>query len=139
MRQLSRNWATFAKRKHINTAFFWYMVGIAVLWGGTKPNPPPPSVEEEGIKIVSHSVTKDGVAVEFETTDPRVTDETEFVVEFRKRPIMLGDTVVETPDDLKWRELGRTKSRKVLREIFLLDSTFEMRVRADITGSEVTE
>ena len=40
---------------------------------------------------------------------------------------------------MKWRELGRTKSRKVLREIFLLDSTFEMRVRADITGSEVTE
>lgn len=139
MRRKFREWADFAKRKPIEAMFIWCMAGIAVLWGGTKPNPPPPSVEEEGIKIVTHSVTRDGVAVEFETTDPRVTDETEFVVEFRKRPIMLGDTVVETPDDLKWRELGRTKSRKVLREIFLLDSTFEMRVRADITGSEVTE
>lgn len=139
MRRTFRKWADFAKRKPIEATFIWCMVGIAVLWGGTKPNPPPPSVEEEGIKIVNHSVTKDGVSVEFETTDPRVTDETEFVVEFRKRPIMLGDTIVETPDDLKWRELGRTKSRKVLREIFLLDSTFEMRVRADITGSEVTE
>ena len=139
MRRNFRKWADFVKRKPIEATFIWCMVGIAVLWGGTKPNPPPPSVEEEGIKIVNHSVTKDGVAVEFETTDPRVTDETEFVVEFRKRPIMLGDTIVETPDDLKWRELGRTKSRKVLREIFLLDLTFEMRVRADITGSEVTE
>ena len=71
--------------------------------------------------------------VEWGTEDPRVTDETEFIVEFRKRPIMLGDTVVLTPAELKWQELGRTKDRKLAKDIFLLDSTYELRIRADVT------
>ena len=92
---------------------------------------------EEGIKITKHTATPEGVSVAWETEDPRVTDgETEYVVEFRKKPIMLGDTVVVSPDDFKWKELGRTKDKDITKNIFLLDSTYDIRVRADITGKE---
>ena len=113
-------------------AFFWFSL-VMILWGGSKPPTPPPSVEEEGIRITKHEATPAGVEVEWGTEDPRVTDETEFIVEFRKRPIMLGDTVVLTPAELKWQELGRTKDRKLAKDIFLLDSTYELRIRADVT------
>lgn len=135
-----KEWRTFSRKHPVEAAFVFAMVCVAVLWGGTKPDTPPPSVEVEGIRITKHEATPTGIVVEWETEDPRITTETEFVVEFRKRPIMLGDTVVATPDELNWQELGRTKDRELAKDIFLLDSSYEMRVRADVTETtEVTE
>lgn len=106
------------------------------IWAGTKP-PIPPSVFEEGIKITKHTATPEDVSVAWETEDPRVTDgETEYVVDFRKKPIMLGDTVAVSPDDFEWKEFGRTKDKELTKNVFLLDSTYDIRVRADITGKE---
>jgi hypothetical protein len=138
MRSALNQWKTFCIRTPFAATLLAFLVGVAVEHGGTKP-PKPPTVEEQGIKITRHEVTPQGVSLAWNTEDPRITAETEYIVEFRKRPIMLGDTEVVTPDDFKWKELGRTKSSELLREIYMLDSTFEMRVRADVTGTEVTE
>lgn len=124
-------------RHPFRSLFVFLLVCSLCVWAGYKPPTPPPSVFEEGIKITKHTATPEGVSVAWETEDPRVTDgETEYVVEFRKKPIMLGDTVVVSPDDFKWKELGRTKDKDITKDIYLLDSTYDIRVRADITGKE---
>lgn len=138
MRKALNRWRDFVRSAPFAATLIAVLAGVAIEKGGTKP-PTPPTVEEEGIRLTRHEVTPQGVSVAWDTQDPRVSDDTEFIVEFRKRPIMLGDTEVATPDDFKWKELGRTKSRELVKEIFMLDSTFEVRVRADVTGTEVSE
>lgn len=127
-----RSWIEFARRKPGEACVVAVLVMAAICYGGTKPEPPP-SVTEEGIKLTRANVTPSGVDVAWETEDPRVKPGAVYIVEFRKRPVMLGDTVVESPDDLRWKELGRTTDRGLVRAIFLLDSTCDIRVRTDIT------
>lgn len=128
-----RSWIEFAKRKPGEACVVGVLVMAAICYGGTKPEPPP-SVTEEGIKLTGTAVEPSGVSLSWSTEDPRVKPgETEFVIEFRKKPVMLGDTVVVSPDDLSWKELGRTYDMVFSREMFLLDSTYEFRIRADVT------
>lgn len=132
MRSALNRWREFCRRSPFAATLLAVLVGVAIETGSTKPKPPP-SVTEEGIKLTRANVTPSGVDVAWETEDPRVKPGAVYIVEFRKRPVMLGDTVVESPDDLRWKELGRTADSGLVREIFLLDSTYEIRVRTDIT------
>ena len=114
-----------------------YALFFLTLWAGTKP-PRPPTVTEKGIKWKSVEITPKGISGEFETEDSRIPEDAEFIIEFRKKMIMLGDTVVELPEDMQWREFARTKDKKFAKECWLLDSSYDIRVRT-VVQEGVTE
>ena len=120
-----RRWFDFAQRKPLEFAFICVCFGIAILYGGTKP----PSVTRKGIKWKSVNITPQGIAAEWEAEDDRIADGAEYVIEYRKKWIMLGDTVVKRPEDMQWKEFGRTKDEHFAKECWLLDSTYDIRVR----------
>ena len=130
-----RRWWTFGQAHPLEFAFRCFLFAVAVAWGGTKPTPPP-SVVRKGIKWKNVEVTPRGISAEWEAEDDRIAADAEYVIEYRKKMIMLGDTVVECPEDMKWREFGRTKDKKIARECWLLDSTYDIRVRTVVTEGQ---
>ena len=116
------------KDNPLRTMLAIYGLFALTLWAGTKP-PRPPTVTEKGIKWKSVNVTPQGISGEFEIEDGRIPEDAEYIIEFRKKWIMLGDTVVERPEDMEWREFARTKDKKFAKECWLLDSSFDIRVR----------
>ena len=123
-----RRWWNFGKVHPLQASLICVFFCVAIVWGGTKP-PAPPSVVRKGIKWKSVNVTPQGVSAEWEAEDDRVSDDAEYIIEYRKKWLMLGDTVVERPEDMEWREFGRTKDKKFAKECWLLDSTYDIRVR----------
>jgi hypothetical protein len=100
-------------------------VGIAIEHGATKP----PVVTRKGIRWKSVNVTPQGVSGEWEAEDSRIQPGAEYIIEYRKKAIMLGDSIVANPEDFEWREFARTKDERFAKECWLLDSTFDLRVR----------
>lgn len=123
-----RRWWDFSQAHPFQFALVCVFFFVAIVWGGTKPDAPP-SVTRKGIKWKSVNVTPKGIAAEWEAEDDRISVDAEYIIEYRKKWIMLGDTIVERPEDMLWREFGRTKDKRFAKECWLLDSTFDIRVR----------
>lgn len=125
MRNLLQRWRKAIQAAPFAAVLMAVGVGIAIEHGATKP----PAVTRKGIKWKSVNVTPQGISAEWEAEDSRIPDGAEYIIEYRKKWIMLGDTVVERPEDMQWREFARTKDKRFAKECWLLDSSFDIRVR----------
>lgn len=118
-------WRKMIRRAPFAAVLLAVGLGVAIEHGSTKP----PAVTQKGIKWKSVSVTPQGISAEWEAEDGRISEGAEYIIEYRKKAIMLGDSVVADPEDFKWREFARTKNKNFAKECWLLDSTFDLRVR----------
>ena len=123
-RPLTR-WRAFCHREPFAASYLAVLLGVAIAYGAMKP----PSVVQKGIKWKSVNVTPQGIRAEWEAEDGRISEGAEYIIEYRKKAIMLGDSVVANPEDFQWREFARTKDQRFAKECWLLDSTFDLRVR----------
>ena len=120
-----RRWDRFYDRHSYQAFLIFCFFSVAIVWGSTKS----PSVTRKGIKWKSVNVTPRGITAEWEAEDGRIADGAEYIIEYRKKWLMLGDTVVEKPEDMQWKEFGRTKDKQFAKECWFLDSTYDIRVR----------
>lgn len=123
-------WDRFALRHPVQAFLMFCFVCGIIVWGGEnggKGNAP--VVTQKGIKWKSVNVTPQGISAEWESEDSRIPDGAEYIIEYRKKAVMLGDSVVENPEDYQWREFARTKDKAFAKECWMLDSTFDRRVR----------
>jgi hypothetical protein len=118
-------WRKMIRRAPFAAVLLSVGLGVAIEHGSTKP----PAVTQKGTKWKSVNVTPQGVSGEWEAEDERIPEGAEYIIEYRKKAIMLGDSVVSNPEDFQWREFARTKNKNVAKECWLLDSTFDLRVR----------
>ena len=118
-------WRKMIRRAPFAAVLLAVGLGVAIEHGSTKP----PAVTRKGIKWKSVNVTPQGIAAEWEAEDDSISGDAEYIIEYRKKWIMLGDTVVEKPEDMQWREFGRTKDTHFAKECWLLDSSYDIRVR----------
>jgi hypothetical protein len=132
-----RRWWNFGKEHPLQASLICMFLYVAIAWGGERGGKGP-SVTRKGIKWKSVSVTPQGISAEWEAEDDRVSADAEYIIEYRKKWTMLGDTVVERPEDMEWKEFGRTKDRKFAKECWLLVSTYDIRVRT-VVQEGVTE
>ena len=125
----------FAKRKPIEAAIVSVCFFAAVVHGSTKPDVPPPVVEEKGIALTEQKVDAEGITIKWESDDPRiVAGKTVFIIEAREKPMMLGKKVVFQPTNTKWYEIGRTTDFEIAQPGVWTDKTREIRVRTVIEG-----
>ena len=118
-------WRKMIRRAPFAAVLLAVGLGVAIEHGSTKP----PAVTRKGIKWKSVNVTPQGIAAEWEAEDDRISGDAEYIIEYRKKWLMLGDTVVEKPEDIQWKEFGRTKDKHFAKECWLLDSSYDIRVR----------
>jgi hypothetical protein len=129
-----REWWNFAKNKPGEFAFICLCLFVGISWGGSKGDTP--SVTRKGIKWKSVNVTPEGISGEWEAEDERISADAEYIIEYRKKWIMLGDTIVDRPEDMQWKEFARTKDTKFAKKCWLLDSTYDIRVRTVVREGE---
>ena len=118
-------WRKMIRRAPFAAVLLAVGLGVAIEHGSTKP----PAVTRKGIKWKSVNVTPQGIAAEWEAEDDRISGDAEYIIEYRKKWLMLGETVVEKPEDIQWKEFGRTKDKHFAKECWLLDSSYDIRVR----------
>ena len=126
-------WRKMIRRAPFAAVLLAVGLGVAIEHGSTKP----PSVTQKGIKWKSVRVTPQGISAEWEAEDGRIPEGAEYIIEYRKKSIMLGDSVVANPEDFRWREFARTKNKNFAKECWLLDSTFDIRVRTVVQEGSV--
>lgn len=125
----------FAKRKPIEAAVVSVCFFVAVVYGSTKPDVPPPVVEEKGITLTEQKVDAEGITIKWESDDPRVEPgRTVFIIEARERPMMVGKRIVFRPTNTDWYEIGRTTDFELSQPGVWTDKTREIRVRTVIEG-----
>ena len=126
-------WDGFVGDHPVQAFLVFCFLCVAIVWGGENGGKgDTPSVTRKGIKWKSVNVTPQGISAEWEAEDDRISGNAEYVIEYRKKWIMLGDTVVEKPEDMQWKEFGRTKDKHFAKECWLLDSSYDIRVRTII-------
>jgi hypothetical protein len=120
----------FVRAKPFAAAFLAVPLWGMIKYGSTKP-PAPPDITERGeIAIVKADVSAEGIRVEWTAEDERiVAGETEFIIEAREKPIMLGKTVIFRPTNSEWYEIGRTKDFELAKPGVWTDKTREIRIR----------
>ena len=123
-----RRWWNFGQAHPLQFALICAFLCVAIVWGGERGGKGP-SVTRKGIKLTTVEVTPQGISAEWEAEDDRISGDAEYIIEYRKKWIMLGDTVVDRPEDMQWKVFGRTRDRKFAKECWLLDSTYDIRVR----------
>lgn len=131
-----KQFAAYAKRKPIEAIIPIVCFFAAFVHGSTKPDVPPPVVEEKGITITECAVNSQGLTVKWEAEDERIAGRTVFIIEARELPITLGKKVVFQPTNTKWYEIGRTTDFELSQPGVWTDKTREIRVRTVIEGSE---
>ena len=132
-----KQFAAYAKRKPIEAIIPIVCFFAAFVHGSTKPDVPPPVVEEKGITLTEQTVDAQGLTVKWESDDPRVEPgKTVFIIEAREKPMMLGKRVVFQPSNTQWYEIGRTTDFELSKPGVWTDKTREIRVRTIIEGSE---
>lgn len=93
---------------------------------GTKPDPPPPVVTEEGIKLTRFAVDDGKLTLAWETTDDRIElGSDEFIIRVRERQI---------PARTGWsapREIGRTKATEFTADGFWRDRDIMIWIEVD--------
>jgi hypothetical protein len=125
-----KRWNQFVDKYPIQAFLIFCFVCVAIVWGGEnggKGNTP--VVTQKGIKIDSVEVTPQGLRASWTAEDSRIPEIAEYIIEYRKKAIMLGDSVITKPEDYQWREFARTRNKSFAKECWLLDSTFDLRVR----------
>lgn len=128
-----RKWWKFSKAHPLQGALICMFLWVAIVWGGENGGKGSgPSVIQKGIKIKAAEITPTGISMEWEAEDDRISPDAEYIIEYRKKWLMLGDTIVDRDEDMTWREFGRTKNKGFAKECWLLDSTFDIRVRTVI-------
>lgn len=100
-------------------------------YGSTKPEPPPPVIVEQGIKLTRHFVDKNAVSLEWSTEDERIIVGTDvFQVQRRTKafPFKGGWSA--------WQTIGETTSTNLTIEGFTLDRNTQYRIAVEKEGIE---
>lgn len=122
MKEAFKKYLALWKTKPLQAVFVTLLLGVAIAYGGTKPQPPPVVDRVEGIKVTSFVSDSRGMRMNWETTDARIEEGDTFVVEYCERQIP------QRTGWSNWKTLTSTTDKSVDVPTFLRNRDARIRV-----------